>query len=897
MRLPTYAFDKSSLWVNPERSVYVDTTDDPAPAAYAGPASPAAAAGGAASSADRKPPRALVRFGEEWSRQPAIKAYCLPFACGSSTVFAPWAGQADEAVEVIALELPGRGGRSEEKIPAEDAGDEALLEALCDMILADLGGAQYVLVGFSMGGGMCMELALRLAARKATMPLALYIAGRRPPALDPASIEDINMTNEELADYAFAPPEVARSAEFAEHVVPLLRADLGMDARTERRLSVANRAGRGLPAGVGLQVFCGVTDGIAPFTEAPGWQRFAKETVGMHYYPGGHEFMQEQRPALRTAWRGDAIGRLVQRRSMDIALLASQGYSAAPAPMLFAGVPSLTPAPVVEEKKALPLYSVQWVPVTVNGQNASRPSTFFVSLDGEVPVSTLDAAVTAMQGGATVVVACMPTGGVLSGQSLDVEVSQAWQFVRLVQHLLQAGVTGQLVLVCPAAGTGAMVAGASKAVAMEAGELKIKRLFVPPACLDFAQERASTFCAFVGRHPDEVDLWVQDKALQGFAYAPRLERMVEPSAKLLCVPRQRPDGSLATYVLTGATGGLGKSVVEWMVNDQGLHPEQLVLMRRAGAAALTGVLAKCRTVEMADPESADALIASPLRNIGGVSGILHLAGVLDDGIISSMTQERVQKVASPKCGLFLALLRAGAALGWPLRWACGFSSTSSLFGYAGQANYCAANAMLDQLATFGSAGVLPQGDQPPCRIMTINWGPWAEAGMAKVGTKAYEQAVKEGDTPLPTSSALACLAAALRVAEQAQPSAVQFCACDVEWEKSQWRELPILDLVFDRSKTEAPAPKVQEVKGKVSAESPKSIVEAFMLQHTKSGGSWKKIQGKSLHQLGLDSLETVQLRNLFNKKFSVNAPLGVFADVSLKLGELSESLSKYITTV
>merc|ERR1719352_2110450 len=155
--------------------------------------------------------------------------------------------------------------------------------------------------------------------------------------------------------------------------------------------------------------------------------------------------------------------------------------------------------------------------------------------------------------------------------------------------------------------------------------------------------------------------------------------------------------------------------------------------------------------------------------------------------------------------MLAALLRADAALRWPLRWAVGFSSTSSLFGYAGQANYCAANAMLDQLATFGSAGVLPQGDQPPCRILAINWGPWAEAGMAKVGTKAYEQAVKEGDTPLPTSSALACLAAALRVAEQAQPSAVQFCACDVEWEKSQWRELPILDLVFERKPAEPTA--------------------------------------------------------------------------------------------
>ncbi|CAJ1372831.1 unnamed protein product [Effrenium voratum] len=105
-------------------------------------------------------------------------------------------------------------------------------------------------------------------------------------------------------------------------------------------------------------------------------------------------------------------------------------------------------------------------------------------------------------------------------------------------------------------------------------------------------------------------------------------------------------------------------------------------------------------------------------------------------------------------------------LDWPLQWALGFSSTSSLFGYAGQVNYCAANALLDQFATFGS-GALSEGDTPPCRVIAVNWGPWGEAGMAQVGTKAYEQAVKEGDTPLSTDTALQCLATALRQAAQA----------------------------------------------------------------------------------------------------------------------------------
>jgi len=281
-----------------------------------------------------------------------------------------------------------------------------------------------------------------------------------------------------------------------------------------------------------------------------------------------------------------------------------------------------------------------------------------------------------------------------------------------------------------------------------------------------------------------------------------------------------------------------------------------------------------------------------LRDLQQVTGIFHLAGVLDDGILSGMTEERFLKVAQPKCSMLTALMHAVVTFQWSVQWIIAFSSTSSLFGYAGQSNYCAANAMLDNFAAFGSAGVLPEGDRPPCRVLAINWGPWGEAGMAKVGSKAYAQAVAEGDTPLSTSSALQCLAAALRVAGQAQPAAVQFCACDVDWRKSQWNGLPILELVHDRAPPEA---EPEAAAGnKVGSESGGKRVENFLLQHTKSGTSWKKIQGKSLHLLGLDSLEIVQIRNFFNKQFGVNVPLSLIADPSVKLSALVPALCEYL---
>lgn len=874
-RLPAYSFETTSLWVNPERSVYVDATEDPAPAAYIS----SQAAPSTSSS------RVLVRYGEERETQPALKVYCLPFASGSSLVFAPWE---DEVIEVVAVELPGRGARAEEVMPQDDAGDGAMLEALINEILADLKGCPYVLLGFSMGGGLAMELALRLMERgSAPLPLAVYVAGRKPPAKNPADVPKIEMTNSELAAYAFAPPEAAASPEFLEHVVPMLRADLEADARCERRLSAYKKQ---LPKTVGVELFCGTNDTVAPWTEAPGWQRLVEAPVGLHYLPGGHEFMQEQRPNILATWRRDAIGRLLQRRTMEAAMLATRGVpGAAGLSSAFGLAPSAaknasSAASGAGPKKELPLYAVRWqqaMKPTAKTSTMVKEGHFLMKLTAE-PLSQdqVAGAIQAAKDQLQLVVACQPM------ITFEEEQQLAWHFVYLVQRLLEAGVMVRLLLVTSAATTGAMVAGASKAVAMEASELKIQRVFVSPACLEDISLHVPRLCSAAATYSEETDLWFRDANKPVMAYVPRLEPMAS-GKRSRCIQAHGIDGELASYVLTGATGGLGKAVVSWLVKDQGLQPSQLILLRRAGSSKLDDELAMCTVIEANRVDCKESL-KKALGNVRNVNGVFHLAGVLDDGIIGGMTEERMKKVAQPKCALLLALLEAAKELDWPLQWGLGFSSTSSLFGYAGQVNYCAANALLDHMSTFGANPVSSQGPSAACRIITVNWGPWGEAGMAQEGTKAYEQAVKEGDTPLSTSAALECLAVALSQATQVQ-GCTQLCACDVQWQKSQWKDLPILDHVHDRKLFQ------EEVKPKEENGSKESSIQGFLSQQAKTGGgNWGRVKGKSLHQLGLDSLELVQLRNLFNKKYNVNVPLGIIADPSQKLGDLASALLKFV---
>jgi hypothetical protein len=118
----------------------------------------------------------------------------------------------------------------------------------------------------------------------------------------------------------------------------------------------------------------------------------------------------------------------------------------------------------------------------------------------------------------------------------------------------------------------------------------------------------------------------------------------------------------------------------------------------------------------------------------------------------------------------------------------------------------------------------------------------------------------------------------------------------VRWEKSQWSGLPILDLVWERPAEARSVDKSESTKADSSADgtSSQKLVEDFLVTNTKNGSTWKRLSGKSLHQLGLDSLEVVQLRNTFNKKFSVTVPLGVFADSTQTLGKLGEAITPYV---
>jgi myxalamid-type polyketide synthase MxaB len=181
------------------------------------------------------------------------------------------------------------------------------------------------------------------------------------------------------------------------------------------------------------------------------------------------------------------------------------------------------------------------------------------------------------------------------------------------------------------------------------------------------------------------------------------------------------DGS---YLITGGLGGLGLAVARHLVEHGARHvvltgrsapgTEAAAAIERLEAAGATVVAVQADISNESDVARLIAACPQPLR------GIVHAAGVLDDGIVENQTAERFARVMAPKVHGAWNLHRQ--TLSAPLDFFVCFSSMASAVGAAGQINYAAANAFLDGLAqhrrSLGLCG------------LSINWGPWAEVGMA-----------------------------------------------------------------------------------------------------------------------------------------------------------------------
>ncbi len=242
-------------------------------------------------------------------------------------------------------------------------------------------------------------------------------------------------------------------------------------------------------------------------------------------------------------------------------------------------------------------------------------------------------------------------------------------------------------------------------------------------------------------------------------YVPRLQRADLNSSKTLAL---NPDGS---YLITGGLGSLGLQVAQWLVS-QGAKNLILVGRSKPSPAAQEvinqleqqGIKVNIAQADITDYQAVKQIIPNPPTpqppiSPSQVRGIIHAAGLLDDGLLQGQTWSRFNQVIAPKVTGAWNLHQVTKNI--DLDFFVMFSSVASLIGSPGQSNYTVANAGLDAIARYRHSQNLP--------ALSINWGAWGDSGMAvdqgfkikgldlikpQAGLKALEQILAAESTPL-----------------------------------------------------------------------------------------------------------------------------------------------------
>ncbi|WUI01417.1 SDR family NAD(P)-dependent oxidoreductase [Spirillospora sp. NBC_00431] len=253
--------------------------------------------------------------------------------------------------------------------------------------------------------------------------------------------------------------------------------------------------------------------------------------------------------------------------------------------------------------------------------------------------------------------------------------------------------------------------------------------------------------------------WDARRAPEAFRFMSQA-RHIGKNVLTIPQPLWNPTG---TTLITGGTGTLGTLIARHLVTRHGIR--HLVLCGRRGADApgaadlrdelqRLGAQVTIVACDAGDREQLAAVLDA-IPHEHPLTGVVHAAGVLDDGVVASLTPERIDQVLRPKldAAAHLHELTADRDLSAFVM----FSSAAGIYGTPGQGNYAAANTFLDALAHHRRSRGLP--------ALSLAWGQWAPTSEMTAGLDEGDLSrfARGGMIPIASDEGLAMFDAACAV--------------------------------------------------------------------------------------------------------------------------------------
>jgi len=235
--------------------------------------------------------------------QAPLSLLCLPCAGASATMYLRWRRVLPRWIEVVPMELPGRGGRLGEDFVQDFDSMVSLLCAEHDAVLR----GNFALFGHSMGALLAWGIAQRLRAKGRPLPKALLVSGSAAPShRDPDRFVDMNDDEALVGDLrkqGGTPEELFDSPELLRMTLDTLAADYRVCE------SFAHSGDAPLP--LPLHVFAGRQDDIEPWRMEAWSGETANPGFTLDWFEGGHFFIRQHETRVLAA--------LVQRLARSVA--------------------------------------------------------------------------------------------------------------------------------------------------------------------------------------------------------------------------------------------------------------------------------------------------------------------------------------------------------------------------------------------------------------------------------------------------------------------------------------------------------------------------------------------------------------------------------------------------